>query len=143
MMKDYPQNTEQWAQEAYQALLEAWDLLTKGNPFPTENQKEKLIEIAVSMACENRDISDATFVAHAHDYAKDEFMGDFNSRELTTKINFSLCFLLAFFDAHQALSMISKEDSDYAIAYLRSNFDLTYTGKNQVSLLSINYSGKV
>ncbi|MEH6455953.1 MAG: hypothetical protein V7749_06505 [Cocleimonas sp.] len=142
-MKDYPQNTEQWAQEAYQALLNGWDLLTEGNPFPTENQKERLIEIAVSMACDNREVVDSAFVAHAQDYAKDEFMGDFNSRELTTKINFSLCFLLAYFDAHSALSMISKEDADYAMAYLRSNFDLAYVGKDQASLLSINYSGKI
>ncbi len=142
-MKDYPQNTDQWAQEAYQAMVAAWDLLTQGNPFLTENQKEKLIEIAVSRACENRDINDATFVAHAQDYAKDEFLVDFNSRELTVKVNFSLCFLLAYFDAHLALSMIPKEDADDSIEKLRSNYDLSYAGKAQTNVFSISYSGKI
>ena len=142
-MKDYPQSIDQWAEEAYRSMVSAWDLLTQGNPFPTENQKEKLIEIAVTLACENRDISDVTFIAHAQEYAKDEFMVDFNSRDITSKINFSLCFLLAYFDAHLALTMIKQEEADDAIAKLRSSFDLAYTGKNQSNVFTINYSGKV
>ena len=141
-MKDYPQNKQQWAEEAYQAMLAAWDVLTQGNPFPTEKQKEKLIEIAVSMACDNRDISDPTFVAHAQDFANDEFMGDYETQDIVEKINFSLCFILAYFDAHLALTMITKEVAGDAITLLRSNYDLTYAGKNQTNVLSINYFEK-
>ena len=142
-MKNYPQNIDQWSQEAYQSMISAWDLLTKGNPFPTENQKEKLIEKAVSMACENRDISDATFITHAQDYANAEFLADYNSRELTTKVNFSLCFLLAYFDAHLALSMITKEDAKGAMVKLKNNFDLSYIGKAQTNAFTVSYTGKI
>jgi len=64
-MKDYPQNTKEWSKEAYQALIPAWDQLKQNNPFPSEKQKENLIEIATEMACANRDINDSKFKQHA------------------------------------------------------------------------------
>lgn len=141
-MKDYPQNTQQWAQEAYDSLESAWASITQGNPFPTETQKRKLIEIAASMACENRDINDLAFIEHAQNYALEEFMIDFNSRDLIEKINFSLCFLLAYFDAHLSLSMIKKDDITEIISYLKTHFTLDYEVKAQNNVLSINYSSK-
>lgn len=141
-MKDYPQNTIEWAEESYQAMVSAWYVLTQKYSFPTEEQKEELIELAVSMACENRDISDTTFLAHAHDYAKDGFMQDYENRDVVAKINFSLCYLLAYFDAHLALSMITQEQADDAVAHLRSHYDLSYAGKNQTNVLSVNYFEK-
>lgn len=141
-MKDYPQNSQEWAEEAHQAMTSTWDELTRFTPFPSESQKEKLIPMAVTIACENRDITDSTFVAHAHDYAKEEFMVDYNSRDIGAVIDFSLCFLLAYFDAHLALSMLPQEIADDAMAILRSQYDLSYAGKNQTNVLSINYFGK-
>jgi len=141
-MKDYPQNTKEWSKEAYQALIPAWDQLKQNNPFPSEKQKENLIEIATEMACANRDINDSKFKQHAHDYVKKVFMGDYNSRDIEEKINFSLCFVLAYFDAHLSLSMITQDVVDDAIKLLKKDFDLSYKGKQQSNVFTINYSGK-
>ncbi len=141
-MKDYPQNTNQWAQEAYQALIPAWDQLMHNNPFPSEKQKEQLIEIATEMACENRDINDPKFIKHAHDYVREVFMGDYNSRDIDEKINFSLCFVLAYFDALLSLSMTTEDVAKDAIRILRQDYDMSYEGKVQTNVFTINYSGK-
>ena len=141
-MKDYPQNTKQWADEAYFAMKTAWDVITQDNPFPNDTQKEKLIDLAVTMTCDNRDISDPKFIAHAQDYAKSEFMVDYDSRNPIEKVNFTLCFLLAYFDAHQALSMITEDVAKSAMTLLRNNYDLSYAGNIQSNVLSINFSSK-
>jgi len=142
-LKDYPQNTQQWADEAYQTLHDGWDQLTQNNPFPSETQKQNLVEIAVNMACDNREIDDAKFIQYAQDYAKESFLSDYNSRDLMTEINYSLCFILAYFDAHISLSMITEALANEVISHIRNNYDLTYAGKNQTNVLSINYSKKM
>lgn len=141
-MKDYPQNDAQWANEAYQSLKLAWAVLTQTNPYPNNDQKQQLVTIAASLACENRDIKDDSYIKHAQEYAMNEFLVDYNSRELIQEINFSLCFVLAYFDAHFSLSMITEEESKQAISYLKSHFDLSYTGQAKNNVFSINFSNK-
>jgi len=141
-MKDYPQNKEQWANEAYQSLRTAWAILLQKNPHPNEQQKQKLIEISATLACENRDINDASYIEHAKKYTMDEFMVDYNSRDIIQEINFSLCFALAYFDAHLSLSMISEDEAKEAISYLKSNFDLSYTGQAKNNVFSVDFSKK-
>ena len=141
-MKNYPQNTSEWVNEAYQALIIAWDELKQNNPFPSEKQKEKLIEIATVKACENRNIKDVNFIKHAQDYVKEIYLRDYNSRDTDEKINFSLCFVLAYFDAHLSLSMIKAKVVDEAIIMLVQDYDLSYEGKVQTNVFTINYSGK-
>lgn len=141
-MKDYPQNTQQWADEAYFAMKAAWDVITEHNPLPNDTQKEKLIDLAVTMACDNRDIDDPKFIAHALDYVKSEFQVDYDSRNPLDKINFTLCFLLAYFDAHQSLTMITEEVAESAMTQLKNNYDLSYAGHTQSNILSINFSSK-
>lgn len=139
---DYPQNTQQWAEEAFEAMHVAWDHLTENNPFPTDKQKQELVEMAVDMACENRDVNDAEYIQHAQGHAKESFLSDYDSRDVMTKINYSLCFVLAYFDAHLSLSMITDEQANEAITQLRNNYDLSYAGKNQNNVLSVNFSKK-
>jgi len=141
-MKDYPQNAKQWAQEAYQALIPAWDQLKHKNPFPSEKQKERLIEIATEMACVNRDIDDPKFIKHAHDYVREVFMADYNTRDIDEKINFSLCFVLAYLDAHLSLGMITEDVAKDVIKMLRIDYDMSYEGKVQTNVFTIDYSGK-
>ena len=141
-MKNYPQSIQEWTDESYQAMTTAWDELTRFSPFPSESQKEKLIETAVLSALENRDITDTTFITHAKEFAQEEFMIDYESRDLVAKVDFSLCFLLAYFDAHLSLSLVTQEIADDAIANLRSNYNLSYSGKTQNNVLSVNYSLK-
>ena len=141
-MRDYPQNTHQWAEEAFHALVPAWDYLLENNPFPSEKQKEKLIELATEMACENRDINDKKFKKHAHEYVDEVFQNDLKHRDIDQKINFSLCFVLAYFDAHLSLSMITQEAADDVIALLKKDYDLSYEGKTQSNVFNINYTGK-
>lgn len=142
-MKDYPQNKEQWANEAYQSLKIAWAvLISQTNPFPNETQKQKLIEIAATLACENRNIDDSSYLEHAKQHAMDEFMVDYNSRDLIQEINFSLCFVLAYFDAHLSLSMISEDEAKDSISHLKSNFDLSYTGQPKNNIFSIDFSNQ-
>ncbi|KAG1694757.1 L-cystine-binding protein FliY [Nymphon striatum] len=125
-MKSYPQNTKEWSKEAYQALIPAWEQLKANNPFPSEKQKEKLIEIATEMACANRDIKDPSFIKHAHEYVREVFLEDYNSRDVDEKINFSLCFILAYFDAHLSLSMITEDVAKKAIRMTQNNYDMSY-----------------
>lgn len=139
-MKDYPQNKEQWANEAYQSLRTAWAVLLQRNPHPNEQQKQQLIEIAATLACENRDINDASYIEHAKKYAMDDFMVDYNSRDMIQEINFSLCFVLAYFDSHLSLSMITEDEAKEAISYLKSNFDLSYTGQAKNNVFSVDFS---
>lgn len=141
-MKNYPQNVQQWSDEAYQSMKDAWDELTRFNPFPSESNKEKLIKIAVTTACNNRDISDDTFIKHAQEYANEAYMIDYVKRDVVVKIDFSLCYLLAYFDAHLSLALISQELADDSLANLRSHYDLSYAGNTQDNVLSINYSKK-
>lgn len=142
-MKDYPQNTKEWADEAYFAMKAAWDVITQNNPFPNDAKKETLVDLAVTMTCDNRDISDPKFIAHAQDYAKSQFLVDYESRNPLDKINFSLCFILAYFDAHQSLSLIKEDVAESALTLLRNNYDLSYAGNIQSNVLSINYSSKM
>lgn len=139
-MKDYPQNKEQWANEAYQSLRTAWAVLLQRNPHPNEQQKQQLIEIAATLACENRDINDTSYIEHAKKYALDDFMVDYNSRDMIQEINFSLCFVLAYFDSHLSLSMITEDEAKEAISYLKSNFDLSYTGQAKNNVFSVDFS---
>ncbi len=141
-MKEYPQNTKQWADEAYESMKVAWEVITQSNPFPNDTQKEKLIELAATMTCTNRDISEPKFIAHAVDYVKSEYMVDYDSRNPLIKINFTLCFLIAYFDAHQALTMIEEDASKSAITFLRNNYDLSYAGNLQSNILSVNFTSK-
>ncbi len=141
-MKNYPQNKKEWADEAYQALTMAWDELKQTNPFPSEKQKEKLIEIATLKACENRDILDENFIKHAQDYVRVAFLADYNSRDKDEKIDFSLCFALAYFDAHLSLSMIQEKVVENVIIKLVQDYDMSYEGKPQTNIFTINYSGK-
>lgn len=141
-MKDYPQNIQEWSDEAYQSMKESWDELTRFNPLPSEYQKESLIKMAVTSACINRDITDTTFVKHAQEYVQEEFEIDYESRDIVAKIDFSLCYLLAYFDAHLSLALMLQEIADDSMANLRSNYDLSYSGKTQNNVLSINFSQK-
>ena len=59
------------------------------------------------------------------------------------KINFSLCFVLAYFDAHLSLSMITDDEAKEAISHLKSNFDLSYTGQTENNLFSVDFSKKI
>ncbi|WP_299875964.1 hypothetical protein [uncultured Cocleimonas sp.] len=142
-MKSYPQNNKQWADEAYQALILAWDELKQNNPFPSDKQKEQLIEIATVKACENRDIQDSNFIKHAQASVKESFLDDYNSRDIDEKINFSLCFALAYFDAHLSLSMIQENVAKDVTKLLMQEYDMSYEGKVQSNVFTINYSGKV
>ncbi len=141
-MKDYPQNKEQWANEAYQALKTAWAILSQSIPHPNEQQKQQLIDISATLACENRDIQDASYIEHAKKYAMDEFMVDYNSRDLIQEINFSLCFVLAYFDSHLSLSMITEDEAKEAISHLKSNFDLSYSGQAKSNVFSVDFKKK-
>ena len=141
-MKDYPQNKEQWANEAYAALKLAWAVLTQTNPSPNNEKKKELITIAASLACENRDITDTSYIDHAKQYAMDEFLVDYLSRDLIEEINFSLCFVFAYFDAHESLSMITEDESKEALSHLKSNFDLSYTGQPKNNVFSIDFANK-
>jgi len=141
-MKDYPQNKEQWANEAYQSLRTAWAILTQTNPHPSEEKKQQLIEIAATLMCENRDIDNDSYIEHAKKYAMDEFLVDYNSRDLIQEINFSLCFVLAYFDSHLSLSMMSEDEAREAIDYLKANFDLSHTGQAKSNVLSVDFSFK-
>ena len=141
-MKEYPQNAKQWAQEAFDSLVPAWNQLQQNNPFPSEKHKENLVEIAAEMACVNRGIDDPKFKKHALDYAKEVFLGDYNSRDIDAKINFSLCFVLAYFDAHLSLSMITQDIVKDVVSILKHDFDLSYEGKKQSNVFDINYTGK-
>ena len=141
-MKDYPQTVEDWCNEAYQAMKESWDEITRFNPQPSESQKQGLITMATTSACINRDISDPVFVKHAQEYAQEAFDIDYASRDLTASIDFSLCYLLAYFDSHLALNLVTQDIVDDSIAHLRTQYDLSYNGKTQNNVLSINFSQK-
>ncbi len=141
-MKDYPQNKDQWANEAYLSMKLAWAVLTQTNPVPSESQKQELISMAANLACENRDIQDSSFIAHAKQYAMDEFMVDYESRDILQEINFSLCFVLAYFDAHLSLSMITEDEAKEAISHTKANYDLSYTAERKSNVFSIDFSNK-
>jgi len=141
-MRDYPQNIEQWANEAFLSMNLAWTVLTQTTPFPNIEQKKQLIELAANFACENRDIKDESFIEHARKYSMNEFKVDFESRDLIQEINFALCYVLAYFDAHLSLSMITDEEAQDAISYMKSNYDLSYPEKPQNNVFSVDFSNK-
>lgn len=141
-MKDYPQNPQQWADEAYQSMRLAWTVLTQQTPFPSETQKQALIDMAANHACENRDIHDTSYIEHARTAAKDNFMADFNSRDVLQEINFALCYVLAYFDAHLSLSMITDNEADAALQRLKTDFDLRLPEAQQNNVFSMNYTAK-
>ncbi len=127
-MNKTPRKSKQWAKEAYDALDVAWGLLRENTPVPTEDEKINLIDFAPPIAAVNRGISDKDLVAKAYSYALESFLKDYNNRDISEPINFSICFLLAYLDSQVSFGFITLGKAEDAMSHLNENFDMSFEG---------------
>ncbi len=123
-MKKQPRKLKQWAKEAYDALDIAWGLLQEKYLHPNDEQKLLLLEFASPIAALNRGITDKERVHKAAVFAFKNFEIDFENREKSESVKYSISFLLAYIDSHVSFGFINEAKAQDVMHYLMDNYDV-------------------
>jgi len=123
-MRKQPRKLKQWAKEAYDALDIAWGLLQEKHLHPNDEQKLLLLEFASSIAALNRGITDKEHINKASEFAFKNFKIDFDNREKSEPVKYSISFLLAYLDAHVSFGFINEAKAKDVMHYLMDNYDV-------------------
>ena len=124
-MKKTPRKIKQWAEEAYESLEKALVLFYEEYPEPTDNEKLALISYSIPFAAMNRGIQDKSTVGAANDLALENLRHDFQVKEPDEPISCSICFLLAYLDAHLSFGILNQKKMDDIMSYLSENFQIS------------------
>jgi hypothetical protein len=123
-MDKLPRKSKQWAKEAYESLDVAWGLVQEKHPNPTDEQKLLLIEFATPVAAARRGINDKAKIIKATDFAFDNFKIDFDNRDKSEPVKFSICFLLAYLDSHVSFGHLTESKAQDVMHYLMDNYEI-------------------
>jgi len=124
-MKKQPRKTKQWADEAYQALNIAWELLHEEHPNPDENEKLGLVRFAPAIAGLNRGISDKKTIMAAYDFIYERTVEDLRNRGEDESIYYSIMFLLGYLDAHISFGVLNENKGYEIMEYLSAHYDVS------------------
>jgi len=123
-MKQLPENNQEWAKEAYDALCLAHIYYREEFTNPTEKEKMELFSFAVPLASKNRGVEDNELVEKASTYVYEKLSYDINPMVPGEVIHYSIKFLNAYLDAQVVFGMLPEEkvseimqvlDASYAI----------------------------
>jgi len=124
-MKKLPKKSKQWARECYESLEKAIVLFREEYPDPSEEDKLELISFAVPFAAMNRGVSDKKRVELANEYVLERLSVDFGNREKGEPTHHSICFLLAYIDAHIALGYLNEMKGDDIMEELAEYYEIS------------------
>jgi len=124
-MKKQPRKTKQWADEAYQALEMAWELLHEEYSNPDEDQKLELVRFAPAIAGLNRGISDKKTIMAAYNFIHERTVEDLRNRGEDEPIYYSIMFLLGYIDAHISFGAINENKGYEIMEYLSEHYDVS------------------
>jgi hypothetical protein len=123
-MKKLPENTEQWAEEAYIALEVAWKLLKDHYPSLKENEKIELIGYAPELAAMHRNIDDKKEIDEVLKEVCLTLAEDLKLKEEDEPIYYSINFLLSYLESSMLFGFISERQSEQIMDYLCENYDI-------------------
>ena len=123
-MKKQPRKIKHWSEEAYGALGAAWAMLREEHGQLTEENKLELLNFGPALAALNRGIKDKKVVSDAFTFAMSHAVEDMQNREEDEPVQFSILFLLSYFDAHVSFGIIGERKMDEIMDYLTKNYDV-------------------
>jgi len=123
-MSKQPRKTKQWANEAFESLDIAWDLLSEEYSNPNENEKLELVRFAPAIAALNRGIQDKTTLKKAYAFVYEKTARDLKYMEEGEPIQYSILFLLAYLDTHIIFGVLSEKKIDDIMDYLSSHYHI-------------------
>ena len=124
-MKKQPKKIKQWAKECYESLEKAIVLFREEYPNPSEEDKLELISFAVPFAAMNRGVRDKKQVELANEYVLERLAIDFGNKEEGEPTHHSICFLIAYLDAHIVLGFLSELKTDDIMEELTENYEIS------------------
>ena len=123
-MKKLPRKTKHWASEAFEALEQALQLFSNEFPRPTDDEKMSLVSFAVPLAAMHRGIDDNRKIEQANEQVLAKLATDMQAARVDEDIAHSICFLIAYMDAHVSFGHISEKKVDDIMLYLSDHYEI-------------------
>jgi hypothetical protein len=106
------------------ALEKAASLFKKNNPEYNEAQKMALISFAVPIAALNRGVDDKDKLNTANDYVLENLERDLREKEKEEPVYHSICFLIAYVDAHVSFGLLGQQKAEEIMDNLCQNYEM-------------------
>ena len=123
-MKKLPRKVKHWAAESFESLEKALILFREEFPSPSEEEKLSLLSYAVPFAGLNRGITDKARIGKANDYVLASLASDMKHQEPDEGMSHSICFLIAYTDAHISFGIFKESKAEDVMEYLSANYEI-------------------
>lgn len=118
-----PRKNKQWAKEALQALSLAHQMVLENDNEEIDLNNETIFMLAPYFCSNNRRIADKRKDKEMFDYITGEMIAQL-AKFPDDMANYNINFLLAYFDSHVYLKLISDKKQDEIMNYILENYDI-------------------
>lgn len=118
-----PRKTKQWAAEAFEALTAAWRLAAAEQDELTLDAKQHLYKFAPLFCARNRGIKDKEQLRKVAHFAFSRRLAAIQ-QDPSRIDRYAINFLIAYFDAHVALDLLTSQRATDVMRHLIDNFEL-------------------
>jgi hypothetical protein len=117
-----PSSEEAWSEDAIAALKEAWSRVKDAALNPNDNPRPSLFRLAPTICAQRRGLKDKKQFADMSCFALRKMEADLKL-EPESKVNYSINFLLVYFDANAHCGYLTEAEIEAAMDHVCQHHD--------------------